>query len=134
MRKGPGMKTREREKGAAEEPRWYTAAAQPPAPGEMAQAEPADLKQAEPEKQTGAGVSSRKVRWIVGIYVVVATAAVALGNVFDSVYWASIALYFAISLQPRERVPKPLRYFSLAAVLALTVVQVVLLILKLKGS
>jgi hypothetical protein len=126
------MKTQGRPKGAAEEPRWYSAA-HPSPPGEMTQAEPADLRQAEPEKQTGAGVSGRKVRWIVGIYVVVATIAVALGNVFDSIYWASIALLFAISLQPRERVPKLLRYFALAAVVALTVVQVVLLMLKIKG-
>ncbi|MBV8858326.1 MAG: hypothetical protein JOZ02_15445 [Acidobacteria bacterium] len=126
------MKTQEREKGAAGEPRWYESAARPSPPGQMTQAEPADLAGAEPEKSTGAGVSMRKVRWIVGIYVVVATAEVALGRWFDSIYWASVAFFFAVSLQPRERVPKPLRYFALAAMLALTVVKVVLVLLELK--
>ena len=127
------MKTQERTKAAAGEPRPYAPAAHPSTPGEMTKAEPADITKAEPEENSDAGAKRRKMRWIVGTYVVVATIAVALGNVFDSIYWASIALLFALTLQPRERVPKLLRYFAAAVVVVLTVVQVVLLILKLKG-
>jgi hypothetical protein len=127
------MKTRERTKAAAEEPRSYASAARPSTPGEMTKAESADITKAEPEETPDAGVKSRKLRWIVILYVVSATVAVALGNVFDSIYWASIALFFAISMQPRERVPKLLRYFSIAAAVVLAVVQFVLLILKVRG-
>ena len=126
------MKTQEPGKAEAGEPQWYASAARPSTPGGLTKAEPADLT-TEPEQHTGAGLSSRRVAWIVGIYVVVASVEVALGRWFDSIYWASVAFFFAISLQPRERVPKLLRYFSIAAVLVLTVVQVVMLILQLKG-
>lgn len=124
------MKRQEPTKPATGEPQWYTATARPPTPGELTKAEPADIT-TEPEKHTG--LSSRRVGWIVGIYVVVASVEVALGRWFDSIYWAAVALFFAVSLQPRERVPKLLRYFAAAALLVLTAVQVVLLILKLKG-
>ena len=128
------MKTQERPKAAVEEPRSYASAARPSAPGEMTKAEPADITKAEPEETPDAAAKRRMLRWIVGLYVVIAAVAVALGNAFDSIYWASIALFFAIAAQPRGRVPKPLRYFSIAAVSVLAVVQIVLLILKLKGG
>ncbi|MDT5272176.1 MAG: hypothetical protein QOH49_4362 [Acidobacteriota bacterium] len=124
------MKTQERTKAAAAEPRWYASAAQPSTPGEMTKAEPADLTQAEPEEDAGA--KRRKMRWFVILYVVIATVAVALGNTFDSIYWAAVALFFAIAAQPRERVTKLLRYFAAAAVLVLAVIQFVMLILKIK--
>ena len=127
------MKPREPTKTTAKEPNWYASAARPTAPGALTKAEPADLAQTEPEQKTSVGVSRRKVRWIVGIYVVVASIALASGRGFDAVYWAAVAFFFAVSLQPRERVPKLLRYFSIAVVLVLTVVQVVMLILQLKG-
>ena len=128
------MKTQEHTKAAVEEPRPYAPAARPSTPGEMTKAEPADITKAEPEKNPDAGEKRRMLRWVVGIYVIIATVSVALGNAFDSIYWASIALFFAIAAQPRERVPKLLRYFATAAVLVLAVVQVVQLILKLKGG
>jgi hypothetical protein len=128
------MKTRERTKSTAEEPRWYESAARPSAPGELTKAEPAGLTEAGPEEGEDAGAKSRRMRWIVIIYVLIATVAVALGNVFDSIYWAAIALFFAVAVQPRERVPKLLRYFSIAAVMVLGVVQIVLFILKHKAG
>jgi hypothetical protein len=124
------MKTREPTKAADEEPRWYASAARPSTPGEMTKAEPADLAEAEPEEDAGA--KRRKMRWIVVLYVVIASVAVALGNVFDSIYWAALALFFAIAAQPRARVPKLLRYFATAAALVLAVIQIVMLILKIK--
>jgi hypothetical protein len=127
------MKTQERTKAAAGEPQWYAPAARPSTPGGMTKAEPADVTETEPEENPDAGAKRRKMRWIVVIYVVIATVAVALGNVFDSLYWASIAFFFAIAAQPRERVPKLLRYFAVAAVAVLAVAQFVLLILKGKG-
>jgi hypothetical protein len=127
------MKTQEPTKSATGEPQWYASAARPSTPGELMRAEPADLTQAEPEESPEAVGKRRKMRWIIVTYVVIASAAVAMGHVFDSIYWAAIALFFAVSLQPRERVPKLLRDFSFAALLVLTAVQVVLLIMKLKG-
>src|SRR5215213_3303846 len=103
------MKSQERTKTEAEEPPWYASAARPSTPGEMTKAEPADLTKGEPEENPDAGMKSRKMRWIVGIYVVVASLAVARGNVFDSIFWASLALFFAIAAQPREHVSKLLR-------------------------
>ena len=126
------MKTRDRTKAAVEEPRPYAPAARPSTPGEMTKAEPADITKAEPEETPDAGAKRRKLRWLVGLYVAVAAISVALGEGFDSIYWASLALFFAIAAEPRERVPKLLRYFAIAAVVVLAVVQVVLLILKLK--
>lgn len=122
------MKTPERTK--AGEPRWYESAAHPSTPGELTQAEPDERAQAESEEDAVA--KRRKMRWIVVTYVVIATVAVALGNVFDSLNWAAIALFFAIAAQPRERVPKLLRYFATAAVLMLAVIQIVMVILKIK--
>ncbi|MFL6332800.1 MAG: hypothetical protein ACJ754_05575 [Pyrinomonadaceae bacterium] len=127
------MKRQEPTKPATGEPQWYESAARVSTPGGLTKAKPGCVAKAEPGENPDAVGKRRKMRWIVGIYVVVATAAVATGNVFDSIYWAAIALFFAVSLQPRERVPKLLRYFSIAAVLALTAVQVVMLILKIKG-
>lgn len=122
------MKTRERTKPTAEESRWYESAARPSTPGEMTKAEPADLAQAEDEEN--AVEKGRRMRWIVVLYVVIATIAVALGNVFDSIYWAALAFFYALAAQPRERVPKLLRYFSAAAVIVLTVVVLVRLFMK----
>jgi len=133
------MKTQERAKTAAEEPRWYASAAAPPTAGALKKAEPADIKTepadlaTEPEQNAGSVFSRRKVRWIVGIYVVVAAIAVAMGRGFDSIYWASIAFFFAVSLQPKERVPKLLRVFAITVMLALTVVKVVMLFIDLKN-
>jgi hypothetical protein len=127
------LKTQERTKTAVEEPLSYASAARPATPGEMTKAEPADVTKVEPEETPDAGVKRRNLRWIVGIYVVIATVSVGLGNAFDSIYWASIALFFAIVAQPRERVPKLLRYFAIAAVVVLGILQLVLMILRLKG-
>ncbi|MFL6257718.1 MAG: hypothetical protein ACJ74T_22155 [Pyrinomonadaceae bacterium] len=109
----------------AEEPRLYATAARPSTPGELTKAEPAGITQAEPEENADAGVKSRKLRWIVGLYVVIATVAVALGNVFDSIFWASVAFFFAVSMQPKERVPKLLLYLAFAAMFVLTVIKVI---------
>ena len=124
------MKTRERTKPAADKPRPYASAEPPLTPGEMTKAEPADLVQAEPEEDLVE--KRRKMRWIVVLFVVIATVAVAIGNVFASINWAAMALFYAIAAQPRERVPKLLRYFATAAVLVFAVIQIVMLILKIK--
>lgn len=128
------MKTRKPTMHTAEESRWYESAARPSTPGEMTKAEPADLAQADDEENADADAKRRKMRWAVVVYVVVATMFVALGNVFDSIYWAAAALFFAISAQPRARVPKLLRYFATAAVIVLTAVVFVRLIMKLWGA
>jgi len=124
------MKSQERTKTEAEEPPWYASAARPSTPGEMTKAEPADLVQAEPEEDLVE--KRRKMRWIVVLFVVIATVAVAIGNVFASINRAAMALFYAIAAQPRERVPKFLRYFATAAVLVFAVIQIVMLILKIK--
>ncbi len=128
------MKTRERSKPTGDESGWYASAARPSTPGEMTRAEPADLAQAEDEENADAGAKRRKMRRAVVIYVAVATMFVALGNVFDSIYWAAAALFFAISAQPRARVPKLLRYFSVAAVVVLTAIVFARLIMKHWGA
>lgn len=124
------MKTPERPKAGAGEPRWYASAARPAPPGELTKAEPDDLARAEPEEDAVA--QRRTLRWVVPIVVVAATISVAAGNVLDSIFWAAAALFYAIAARPRARVPKLLRYFSIAAVVVLAVVQLVMLILKLK--
>ena len=126
------MRTQERTKAAGGSSPSYASAARPPAPGELAKAEPAGIAQAGPEESADAGAKRKWLRWVVGLYVAIATVAVAMGNMFDSIYWASIALFFAVASQPRERVPKPLRYFATAAVLALGVFQLVRWILMLR--
>lgn len=131
MRKEARMKKQERTKTASEEPGWYTSAAHPSLPGELTKTEPADLVQGESEEEADA--KRRRRRWPIIIYVAVATMAVALGNVFDSMYWAAVALFFAIAAQPRERVPKLLRYFASAAVMVLAIIQTVMFILKSRG-
>jgi hypothetical protein len=126
------VKTRGRTKSEAEEPHWYESAARPTAPGALTKAEPDDPARAEPEEDADAVEKRRKMRWIVVTYVPIATAAVAMGNVFDSMNWAALALFFAIAAQPRERVPKLLRYFATAAVLVLAIMQIVRWILHFK--
>jgi hypothetical protein len=127
------MKTQEFTKAATVEPRPYASAARPSTPGEMTKAEPADVERVESEPTQDAGTKLRRLRWMIVPYVAIATVSVAMGDAFDSIYWASIALFFAISAQPPERVPKLLRYFSIAAMVVLGVVKVVLWILKARG-
>ena len=126
------MKTRERTKPEAEGPQWYESAARPPGPGALTKAEPDGLVRAEPEENADAVRKRRKMRRVVVLYVVIATVAVALGNVFDSLNWAALALFFAIAAQPGERVPKLLRYSAVAAVLVFGIIQIVTLILKIR--
>ncbi|HEX8721726.1 MAG TPA: hypothetical protein VF736_13915 [Pyrinomonadaceae bacterium] len=128
------MKTREHTKAAGGEPPSYASAARPPAPGGLTKAGHAAPAQAEPAEDADAGAKRRWLRWAVGLYVAVATVAVALGNTFDSIYWASIALFFAVASRPRGRVSKPLRFFATAAVLVLAVVQIVKSILKARAG
>ncbi|HEX8283844.1 MAG TPA: hypothetical protein VF588_10840 [Pyrinomonadaceae bacterium] len=126
------MERRESTK-AVEEPTPYASAARPSTPGEMTKAGVADIARADSEESPDSGEKRGKLRWFVGIYVVLATLSVALGEGFDSIYWASLALFFAIAAEPRDRVPKLLRYFAVAAVAVLGVVKLVMLILKAKG-
>jgi hypothetical protein len=127
------MKTQEFTKAAAVEPRPYASAARPSTPGAMTKAEPADVERAESEQTQDAGAKLRRLRWIVGLYVAIATVSVAMGDALDSIFWASIALFFALLAQPSERVPKLLRYFSIAALVMLGIVKTVLWILKTRG-
>lgn len=124
------MKKQERAEATPEEPGWYAAAARPSTPGEMTKAEPAGVTKAEPEESPDAGANRGRLRWIVGPYVAFASVSVAQGEGFESMYWASLAFFFAVAAQPPERVPKLLRYLSIAAVVVLGVVKTVMWIQK----
>jgi hypothetical protein len=127
------VKTQGRRKGAVEEPRPYAPLARTPTADGAAQAEHASVTKAEPEKDTDADWGRGKLQWVVGVYVVVAAVSGAVGERFESIYWTSFALFFAVATQPRERVPKLLRFFATAALTALVLIKVVMWILKLKG-
>ncbi len=110
------MKTRERTQPEAEEPRWYESAARPSVPGGLTKAEAADPTRAEPAQDAGAGVNRRKkLRWLAGVYAVVAAVWLIAGREFDATFWAALAFLFAIEGESRRRVPKLLRYFAVAA-------------------
>ena len=127
------MKTRESTKAAVGDSSSYASAARPPAPGEMTKAEPADVKGVEPEQTPEARAKLKWMRVLVGLNVVIATVSLAEGKGLDALYWASIALFFAVSAQPPGRVPKLLRVFSVAALVVLGVIKVVLWILEVRG-
>ena len=128
------MKTRERTKAEVEEPRSYASAARPSTPGEMTKAEPADIRGGESEQTPDARARMMWLRVMVGLYVAIATVSMATGKGLDAIYWASIALFFAVTAQPPERVPKLLRLFSIAALVVLGVIKIVMWILEAKGA
>jgi hypothetical protein len=132
------MKTQKTKRPAASE---TLPTAYPPPPGELARAhsagltnaEAAGLTKAEPEETLDAGVNLRKVRWIAGLYAALAAVALATGEEFDAMFWASFAFFFALAGESRRRVPKLVRYFALALMVALGVAQLVRWILRARG-
>ena len=128
------MKTRERTEPAAEGFSSYASAARPSTPGEMTKAAPADVEGAAPEQTPEARTRLKWLRVAVGLNVAIAAFSMVMGKGLDALYWASIALFFAVMAQPPERVPKLLRIFSIAALAVLGLIKVVLWILEIKGA
>ena len=63
------------------------------------------------------------------IYVIIASIFFSRKEWFDAAYWSVMAFFFIVIGEPRGRVPKLVRYLAIAAVVALSVVKLVLLIL-----
>ena len=118
------MKTQERTKAAAGETLPT---------GGLAKAEPDGLAAAGVGETPGAGPDHRKLRWLAGLYAGVAALWLTAGEEFDAIFWASLALYFALAGESRRRVPKLVKYAAIALVTVLGVVKVVLVILKVRG-
>jgi hypothetical protein len=103
-------------------------------PGGLAKAEPGGLAAAADGETPGAGPDYRKMRWLAGLYAGVAALWVAAGDGFDAIFWASLALYFALAGESRRRVPKLVKYAAIALVTVLGVIKVVRVILQVRAG